>query len=122
VPTPDPEHALRRLIDDLAVFRSEDISTILESLEPAERAAVDRLLKQHAGYSESLTPFLESAEYDPSQFSPWLVERLHADNSKVFAITPATRETLRACAARLHPLSRQRPPRQRERTFRRRAP
>lgn len=98
----NPEQALRRAIDDLAAFRSEDISAILDCLEPAERDAVDRLLKQHAGYSDSLTPFLDDAEYDASRLSPWLVERL-ADGNQAGTMTAAVREVLRASATRLYP-------------------
>lgn len=120
MPKPDPERPLRRLIDDLTAFRSEDVSAILDGLEPVERDAVERLLEQHAGHSESLTPFLERTEYDPSRLSPWLVERLRSADAKEFAISPATQEALRVCAARLYPLPKQRSSQQARRAFRRR--
>jgi hypothetical protein len=100
-----PESTLRRLVDELAHLREKDVSAILATLEPAERETVDRLLKQHAGYPEILHSVMEGAAYDASKLSPWLIDRLRADsNAGALAISPASREALRACATRLYPL------------------
>jgi hypothetical protein len=99
VPLPEPDRNLRRLITDLADLDAEDITAILDRLDPVSRGRADALLHDYAG-QEAPTPRDQTpVGFDQSSFSPWLTELFRDQRS----MTPHAHRVLVSCAAGLHP-------------------
>jgi hypothetical protein len=98
MPRPRPDRALRRAVTALARLHPDDLSLILDALEPAEKARVDALIAQLG------SPPPAKAESEPvwtyEGVSPWL--RVHIDpsaragraNREFILMTDATRAAL----------------------------
>jgi hypothetical protein len=76
MPRPRPDRILRRALTDLARLHPEDLAMILDALEPAERARIERLT---AELGERPTA-AEAPEAEPvwtyEGVSPWLRVRI----------------------------------------------
>jgi hypothetical protein len=100
---PAPDHALRRLVADLATLHPDDMQFVLDELGAGQRDAVEGLLRDFAGLSDKPTETPSRLAVDVWRLSPWLVERLDAAVADR-EMTAHARSALKACAARLYPL------------------
>jgi hypothetical protein len=105
MPSGVDDRRLRRLVDDLASLRKEDVASILDQLNGAERTTIDALLLEHGG--ASVGSIAQNDAFDERRFSPWLVERINDASGS--SITTHARRVLRDCAASLHPGVQQQP-------------
>lgn len=89
------DRAIRRLVVRLAGLQPDDLTAVLNELEPAQRATVEMLL------SDYLTKQgVPRADPYVSHLSPWLTERIAGTQG---SMTDHARTALQACAARLFP-------------------
>lgn len=103
MPPPAPDHALRRIVADLAVLHADDVAAVLSELDPAERRTVEGLLRDYAAYFDPAQKPEDRIGYDASQLSPWLVQRLQAEGQADFEMTAQARQALHDCVVRLYP-------------------
>lgn len=111
MPHPAPDHALRRIVADLAVLHADDVAAVLGELDAAQRQTVEGLLRDYAAYfdpAQTQKPE-DRIGYDASQLSPWLVQRLQTEGQPDFEMTAQARQALHDCAVRLYPAPATRP-------------
>ncbi len=99
-----PDRALRRLVADLAVLHPDDVSAVLQGLDPRERGTVEALLREYVAHFEQAPAKVSDirAHYDLSRLSPWLVDRIETAD---FAVTAQARQALRDVAVRIFPMA-----------------
>ena len=100
-----PDRSLRRLVAELATVAPEDIETVLDDLDPPQRRQFQALMAEYLGQpvAAPLAPEVApvAGPSAPPGLSPWLAARI--DEPESFAMAPAARTALRACAASLEP-------------------
>ena len=89
------DRAIRRLVVRLSGLEPDDLTAVLNELEPAQRATVEMLLSDYLSKQGV-------ARADPyvSHLSPWLTERITGGHG---GMTDHARTALQTCAARLFP-------------------
>jgi hypothetical protein len=99
------ERAVRALVLDLVALHRDDVDAVLSRLAPEMRITVERLLNElrDFGFAGRTQDRPAAAAPDFSHFSPWLVERLEAEDD---AMTAAGRALLRTLAQKLQPTPR----------------
>lgn len=105
MPPRPSDRALRRLVAELATVAPDDVQAILAGLEESQRETVEALLASYQGEPEVVvTPpvWTSPASSKIEGLSPWLETRLNGPDME-FAMTPAARQALNACAADLQP-------------------
>lgn len=104
---PAPDHALRRMVADMAALHADDMAAILNELHAGGRQTVEGLLHDYASYAdigEAPVPG-DRIAYDASKLSPWLIQRLQAADEPGYDMTAQVRHALRDCVTRLYPAS-----------------
>lgn len=118
MPPVSADRRLRRLVAKMAGASAEDVGTILDELEPAQRAVVTNLLAEYLAGESGSAPLPARPELPLiSGLSPWLSARLaSADRSSSagseaerFTMTPGAAAGLREAAAILSARASKRP-------------
>lgn len=73
---PPPDRALRRAVTELARLHPDDLSLILDALEPAEKARIDALIAELAGPGPGQTGGEPEPVWTYEGVSPWLRVRI----------------------------------------------
>jgi hypothetical protein len=87
------DRALRREVMRLARLKDDDLSAVLDGLNPSARQRIEGLLLELAREPVVATA---APPKRPQQFSPWLQDRL---NGAVTGVSTHTHATLVECAA-----------------------